>query len=140
VAVGFKDKKLLAFGVLNLVQGLLVGAIPVLVSSRAQQVDWALGVAAILMLVAGPALVFGGRWGRRFAAVACLLHWVIGLAAAALIASSASYLYGIYGHHGHSAGALAFAVAAMVLVLFWLIPGHELAFLRRRATEAGGGR
>lgn len=138
--MGWKDRKLLAFGALNLVQGLLVGAIPVLVSSRAQQVDWALGVAAILMLVAGPALVFGGRWGRRFAAVVCLLHWVIGLAAAALIASSASYLYGIYGHHGHSVGALAFVIAAIVLVLFWLIPGHELAFLRRRAEPDGGGR
>lgn len=137
--MSLRDKKLLAFGALNIVQGLLVGAIPVLVSSRAQQVDFALGVAAILMLVAGPALVFGGRWGRRFAAVVCLLHWVIGLAAAALIASSASYLYGIYGHHGQSVGALAFVVAAMVLVLFWLIPGHELAFLRRR-TEAGEGR
>jgi hypothetical protein len=130
--VKFKDKKLIVFGLLNLVQGALTGAIPLVVSSRAGQVDWVLGVAAILMLVAGPALVFGGRWGRRFAAVVCLLHWVVGLAAAALIASSASYLYGIYGHHGHAVGSLAFVVALMVLVVFWLIPGHELAFLRRR--------
>ena len=129
-----KDKKLVLFGALNLVQGALVGAIPLLVSSRAPHVDWVLGVAAILMLVAGPALVLGGGWGRRFAAVVCLLHWVIGLAAAALVASSASYLYGIYGRHGHAVGSLAVVMAVVVLIVFWLIPGHELAYLRARGA------
>ncbi|MBW2277740.1 MAG: hypothetical protein JRF63_09630 [Deltaproteobacteria bacterium] len=132
--MNWKDKRLLVFGALNLVQGALVGAIPLLVSSRAPHVDWALIVAAILMLVAGPGLVFGGSWGRRFAAVVCLLHWVIGLAAAALLASSASYLYGIYGHHGHAVGSLAAVMAVMVLIVFWLIPAHELAYLRGRGA------
>jgi hypothetical protein len=134
--VNTKDKRLYLFGALNLVQGALVGAIPLLVSSRAPHVDWALGVAAILMLVAGPGLVFGGSWGRKLAAAVCLLHWAIGLAAAALIASSASYLYGIYGRHGHAVGALAAVIAVVVLIVFWLIPGHELAYLRKSQGEA----
>jgi len=135
--VNLKDSRLILFGALNVVQGALVGAIPLLASSRSPQVNWALGVTAILMVVAGPALVFGGRWGRRFAGAVCLLHWIIGLAAAALIASSASYLYGIYGHHGHAVGALAFVLAVVVLIVFWLIPGHEIAFLRGRARSDG---
>jgi hypothetical protein len=138
--VSWKDKKLLLFGVLNLVQGALIGAIPLVVSSRSTPVDWVLALAAILMMVAGPALVLGGQWGRRFAAAVCLLHWVIGLAAAALIASSASYLYGIYGHHGHSVGSLAFVMAVIVLVVFWLIPAHELAYLRARGSAGGAAR
>jgi cation transport ATPase len=125
------DKKTIGYGVLCIVQGLLVGAIPVLVSSRLPHVDWVLGALAIMTLVAGPALVFGGRFGRVLTGVVCLLHWLVGLVVAVLILSSASYLYGIYGHHGHSVGALGFVFTVVALVLFWLIPGHLLGYVRR---------
>jgi hypothetical protein len=50
--------------------------------------------------------------------------------------ASSSYLYGIYGQLGHSIGAIGFVIALWVLVVFWLIPGHELHFLRQRGLDA----
>ena len=127
-----KDRKLVVFGVLNVVQGLMVGAIPLLVSSRIDAVNWLLAFASILMVLSGPVLIFGGKWGRRLAASACLFHWLLGLVLAALSLMSASYLYGIYGRHGQSAGAMAAAVAVAIFIIFWLIPAHEIHFLRTR--------
>ena len=134
--MGFKrDGRLILFGALNVVQAALVGAIPFVAPARSSALNWTLGAAALLMLAAAPALVFGGRKGRRFALGVCLAYWAMGLVLAALIVASASYLYGIYGHTGVTAGAIAFVVAALVLVLFWLVPGHEIHFLTRRAGE-----
>ena len=129
-----KDKKIILFGVLNLVQGAAVGAIPVFVVSREPLVNWILGVVAVAMLLAGPAIVVGGRIGRIVAASACLINMLTGTVFAALVVGSASYLYGIYGRHGSTVGAIAFVLAAFVLVLFWLIPAHELHFLRSGKT------
>jgi hypothetical protein len=130
-----RDGKLILFGVLNLVQGALVGAIPLVAPARSAALNWTLGAAAMLMLLAAPALVFGGGKGRRVVMAICLVYWVLGLVLAACIVAAASYLYGLYGHTGQSAAAIAFVVAAMVLVLFWLIPGHEIHFLKRRGEE-----
>ncbi|MCP4602637.1 MAG: hypothetical protein GY847_19335 [Proteobacteria bacterium] len=126
-----KNKTIILFGILNLVQGAVIGAVPIIAESREPLVNWLLGTVAISMLIAGPALVFGGRIGRMIAALACLVHGVVGTAFATLIAGSASYLYGIYGHHGHSIGAIAFVLVGFVLFVFWLIPAHELLFLKR---------
>ncbi len=131
-----KDKKLMLFGALNVVQGLMVGAIPLLVSSRIEAVNQVLALASVLMILSGPLLIFGGKWGRRLAASACLLHWLLGLVFAALSLMSASYLYGIYGRHGQSAGAMAAAVAVGIFIIFWLIPAHEIHFLRARGESS----
>lgn len=130
-----KHGKNAAFGLLNLVQGALIGAVPLAIPSRDPLINWVLGAAAVAIAVAGPALVFGGRPGRIYAASACLLHWLLGTVLSALIIASASYLYGIYGRYGHSIGSIALALAAFVLVAFWLIPLHELNFLRKPAKE-----
>lgn len=130
-----RDGKIILFGVLNVVQAALVGAIPLVAPARSGALNWTLGIAAVLMIAAAFALVFGGRFGRRVAMAVCLVYWVMGLAFAALIVAAASYLYGLYGHNGQTAGAIAFVLAALVLVLFWLVPGHEIHFLRRRAEE-----
>jgi small-conductance mechanosensitive channel len=127
------DRKRYLFGVLNLVHGLVIGAVPVLVPSREPAFNWVIGVAAVSMLLAAPALVFAGKHGRRLAAAACLINWLVGLAAAALIVFSAAYLYGIYGRHGHAVGSISFVVALLVLLVFWLVPAHELHYLRRRS-------
>jgi cation transport ATPase len=119
------------FGALLLLQGLLVGAIPMLAPSRSPAINGVLSALAVAALAAGPALVLAGRPGRVAAAVVCLVHFLAGLALAILVAASASYLYGIYGHHGSSLGAIALAIAAVALILFWLIPGHVLHYLRR---------
>ena len=132
-----KDKPLVLFGVLNLVQGLLVGAVPALVPSLEPAVNGILVTAAVLMLIAAPALVLGGRLGRWIAALSCLLHWLLGLGLAALVVASSSYLYGIYGQLGHTIGSIGFVIALLVLVVFWLIPGHELYFLRQRGLGTG---
>jgi MFS family permease len=126
-----KEKKDMVFAVLNLVQGGLVGLIPLFVSSREPLVNWLLGGIAVVMILAGPLLLFGRRIGRRLVVVACLLHVAAGTVFAALVASSASYLYTIYGHHGQSVGMLAFVVAIVVLIVFWLIPIHELHYLKK---------
>ena len=125
-----RDRKTILFGALNLVQGAAIGAIPLLAPSRYAWVNWALGGLSAVMLLAGPALVLAGRYGRIAAAVACLLHIGAGLALAALAASSAAYLYGIYGAYGRDLGKIAFVVAGFVLIVFWLVPAHELAWLR----------
>lgn len=125
------------FGALLVVQGLLVGAFPVLAPSRSPAINWVVAALAVLALVAGPALAFGGRLGRIVAAAVCLAHWVAGLVLALLVASSASYLYGIYGHHGRSLGAIALVIVAVVMIVFWLIPGHALHFLGK---NRGAGR
>lgn len=127
-----RDRRIRIFFVLNLVQAALVGAIPILVASRATWVNWVLGGAAAVMVAAAFGLILFGRWGRLAAALACLVHGLIGTSLAALVATSATYLYGIYGSFGHSVGAIAFALAAVVLIVFWLIPAHELHYLGKR--------
>jgi hypothetical protein len=131
-----RERKAILFGVLNLVQGAAIGAIPVIVPSRDAAVNWALGTVAVAMLLAGPALVFAGRYGRVAAAAACLLHLLTGIVVAALVASSAAYLYGIYGSYGRDLGTIAFVVAVFALIVFSLIPAHELAWLRGRGKGA----
>ena len=123
------------FATLNLVQAAVVGALPLMAPSREGWFAWVLWGAAGLMLLAAPALVFGGRWGSRLAATACLVHFALGALLAALLVFSTSYLYTIYGHHGTTLGNLALVLAAGMLVLFWLIPAHELAWLRTRGQE-----
>ena len=129
------NRMTIAFGALNLVQGALVGAIPLVVPSREPSINWLLGAAAITMLISGPALIFLGRIGRIVAAASCLFHGLLGTAFATLVAVSASYLYGIYGRHGHAAGSIAFAIAVVGLIVFWLIPAHELHFLRKQQAK-----
>jgi hypothetical protein len=129
------DRKKIFFGVLSVVQSAMVGAIPLLAASREPAVNWLLYGISGAMLVAGPALVFGGRAGRAVAAIACMIHLVAGLVFAVLVVGSASYLLGIYGRHGQSIGALALVLAAFVAVLFWLIPAHQLHYLRRSAER-----
>ncbi|MDD5310092.1 MAG: hypothetical protein PHU25_22470 [Deltaproteobacteria bacterium] len=131
-----RERKTILFGVLNLVQGTAIGAIPVIVPSRDVAVNWALGAVAAVMLVAGPALVFGGRYGRITSAAACFVHLLAGLVATTLIASSAAYLYGIYGAYGRDLGRIAFVVALFALIVFWLIPAHELVWLGNRRKGA----
>lgn len=130
----FNHKNLL-FGGLNLVQGALIGSIPLLVASREPAVNWVLAGVAILMLVSGPALVFAGRIGRIVAAIACLVHGLTGTIIAALVAFAASYLYGIYGRHGVAVGSVASVGAVFILVVFWLVPAHELRYLKISAGE-----
>ncbi|MDJ0763725.1 MAG: hypothetical protein QNJ97_12150 [Myxococcota bacterium] len=127
-----KDKKKILFGLLNIAQGGLVVAIPLIATSREPIINWVLGAAAALMFIAGPALFFGGPLGKKIAALACLIHGVIGTILAALIASSAAYLYGIYGRHGHAAGSIGFVLVLLVLTVFWLLPAHELSFLKKQ--------
>jgi uncharacterized membrane protein len=128
-------RKNVLFGALLAVQGVMVGVIPVLAPSRSPTVNGVLGALAVAALVAGPALVLAGRPGRIAAAAVCLVHWLAGLVLALLVAASASYLYGIYGQHGKSLGGIALAIGAVALILFWLIPGHVLHFLRKGGRE-----
>ena len=130
-----KDKKIVLFSILNVFQGSLIGAIPLVVSSREPAVNYVLFAIAGIMILAGPALAFGGRIGFKVAAIACMIQGAVGTVFAALIASAATYLYGIYGHHGHALGSMAFVLVIISLIVFWLIPAHELNFLRKRWSE-----
>ncbi len=130
-----KDKKAKLFSVLNIVQGVLIGAIPLVVSSRVDAVNWVLYATGALMIIAGPALLFGGRMGKRVAAVACLTHGVLGTIFTTLIVSATSYLYSIYGHHGYALGTMSLVLSIVVLIVFWLVPAHELSYLRRTWSE-----
>ena len=120
------------FAVLDLVQAGLVAAIPWLVPSGSLVIDGVFWTLAALMVVAAPTLVFGGRTGRIVAGVVCVVYWVAGAALVVGIGSSAAYLTGIYGTLGKTLGAAAWLLAALVAVLFWLIPAHELVWLRQQ--------
>ncbi len=126
-----KSVKNILFGVLNLVQGAMVGLIPLLIPSRSESINNFLVGVAVVMLLAGPLLVFAGKWGRIYAIFACLFYWLFGLVAICVVVFSASYLYGIYGHYGQTAGILAGVTALFLAVMFWLIPAHELHFLKK---------
>jgi hypothetical protein len=130
------DRTAWLFFVLNLVQATVIGAIARYVPSRSPTVNAVLWAAAGVMLVAAAALPVRKPWARAVAAVACIAHGAVGLLGAALIFASASYLYGIYGYHGQALGGIALGLAAVVLVVFWLIPAHELAWLRQKGLKA----
>jgi len=93
-------------------------------------IDGVLWTLAGAMMVTAGMLMFTDRAGRIVAAVVCLAYWLAGAAFAVLVAMSAAYLYGIYGGIGQALGIVAWAVVALVGVLFWLIPSHQLAWLR----------
>lgn len=126
------DKKTVLFGILNVVQAAMTAAIPWFAPSRDAKVNAVLWAVAGLMLLAAPALVFGRAPGRWIAAAACLAEWLLGLALAVLLVTSASYLGTIYGWQGRALAGIAYALAVLITVVFWLIPAHELYFLRKR--------
>ncbi len=126
------DRRHWLFAGLNLAQAMLLGAILLWLPSNAMWVNLTLGVGLALMLASSPALVFGGQRGQWVAAAACLYQWVLGTVFALGTASSAAYLYGIYGNFGKSLGLVSGAGTFCVLIVFWLIPAHELSWLRSR--------
>ncbi|MBI5525171.1 MAG: hypothetical protein HY897_02475 [Deltaproteobacteria bacterium] len=130
------DRTVWLFAALNLMQASVIGAIARYVPSRSPVINGVLWGAAALMLAAAAAVVIRKPWARGVAAIACIIHGAVGLGFAALVIASASYLYGIYGGHGRALGGIALAIAAMVLIVFWLVPAHELAFLRRQGRSA----
>ncbi|MFT7518190.1 MAG: hypothetical protein ACI9MC_000320 [Kiritimatiellia bacterium] len=127
-----REPKIVAFAVLDLLQAALIGSVPLTVPSGAFWIDGTLWLLAGCMAVAAPMLVFGGRVGRIYGAVVCLLYWLAGAVLAALVASSAGYLYGIYGGIGQALGIVAWVVVALVALMFWFMPLHQLAWLRKR--------
>lgn len=123
--------RLLLFVALDLLSGGVVGALPFLLPSTSAITDGVLVVLGAAMLLAGPAMMWGGRPGRWFAAGVCLAWWAAGAVLAALLAASAGYLVGIYGAMGQALAAVAGVVMVLVMVVFWLVPGHQLSLLRR---------
>lgn len=98
-------------------------------------VNGVLYFAAALMVGATLGLLFGGQTGRKIAVGLCALHGLIGTAFSMLICGSASYLYGIYGRHGQTVGTIAFVLVGVVFIVFWLLPAHEIWFLKRLREE-----
>jgi len=130
-----RSRALRVFAVLNLCQAALIGSLPLVASSREPLVNGVLFFAAALMALAGLALLFAGTTGRRIAIVFCAIHGFVGTVFSMLIMGSASYLYGIYGRHGHAVGTIAFVLVVVVFIVFWLLPAHEIWFLRQRREE-----
>ena len=123
--------RVLLFAGLDVVLGCMVGAFPFLVPGDSRAIDLTLAALGVLMVLAGPALVFGGRPGRLYAIGACLAYWLAGAVLVVLLATSAAWLWGIYEAMGEALAMAAVAIAVLVMVVFWLVPGHQLAFLRR---------
>ena len=93
-----------------------------------------------VFLLSGLATVFLGVADNLWLVIVVILQSLLAscffpAGFAALIASAATYLYGIYGHHGHALGSMAFVLTIVSLIVFWLIPAHELSFIRKRWSE-----
>lgn len=123
------------FAGLNICQAGLIGSIPLTLSSREPLVNGVLFAAAGVMVLAALGLFVRGETGRKIAFYACVVHGVIGTVFSMLIAGSASYLYGIYGRHGHAVGSIAFVLVVVVFIVFWLLPAHEIWFLQKPREE-----
>ena len=110
-------------------------AIPWLLPSRSSLLNGGLVALGALMLISGPLLIWAGRLGRLVAASACLLNWAVGTVFSVLILASASYLAEAFGRMGSTVAGLSLVLVALTVVLFWLLPLHELHALRKSGAS-----
>jgi hypothetical protein len=73
--------------------------------------------------------------GRRIAAVSSMIMLAACAVLIALLLASVAYLHGIYDGIGEAGVAIGLLAAALAIEVVGLVPGLQLAYLRRRRRE-----
>jgi hypothetical protein len=94
-------------------------------------VDVAAAAIIALRAASGAALLAGTSWAVGLARVSAAAALAAGLALLAAVATSASYLSGIYGPVGRGGAVLFILVAALALPYLVVLPSVELVWLGR---------
>jgi hypothetical protein len=132
----------MAFGALNLLSAALVGlgvfeGLP----DRYGPVDGGAALLIAMLVGSGVGLVVRARWSVAVATAAAGTALAVGFVLVGALALSASYLAGIYGPVGRGGAILFVLIMALVVPYLIVLPGAELAWLRRvklDASEKGG--
>lgn len=131
-----KREPRIGFGILNIGVALLVGwgvfrGLP----TRWWVVDDGAGIVVALMAASGVTLLANHRLAEFITRVAGFVVLVLGLAAFAALALTASWLYGVYGPVGKGGSALFTLVALLVFPYVVVLPAVLLAWVGPRARR-----
>ena len=123
-------KSRIVFGALDVIAAAIL-AIGVFLGlpTRWLPVDACSGLLIFLLLVAGVGLLANAAWSETLARIASRVVLVFGLLFFALVASSVSYLYGIYGAVGRGGATLFVLVGALAVPYLFALPVTELLWL-----------
>jgi len=132
----------MAFGALNLLSAALIGlgvfeGLP----DRYAPIDGGAALLIAMLVGSGVGLVVRARWSVAVATAAAGTSLLLGFVLVGALALSASYLAGIYGPVGRGGAIIFVLVMALVVPYLIVLPGAELAWLRRvklAAPEKGG--
>lgn len=124
------EKSRMVFGVLDLVAALVIA---IGVFSGLPTRWWPVDGAAILLIAllagSGVGLLRSTAWCEPLARIASRIVLVMGLLFLALVATSVSYLYGIYGAVGRGGATLFILVAALAFPYLFALPVTQLLWL-----------
>jgi len=88
----------------------------------------------VLLAAAGVGLLRNAGWGESLARLASRIVLAFGLLFLALVSSSVSYLFGIYGAVGRGGATLFILVAALAIPYLFALPVVELLWLGPHRT------
>jgi hypothetical protein len=127
----------IGFGVLNLaVAALVAWGVARGLPTRWWVVDTGATVVVALMAASGLALLADHRLKETITRVAAVVVFALGLSVFAVLALTASWLYGVYGPVGKGGAALFTLVALLVLPYLVVLPAVLLAWVGPRARKA----
>ncbi|MGH7281194.1 MAG: hypothetical protein ACRELY_06710 [Polyangiaceae bacterium] len=124
------EKSPMVFGVLDIIAALVI-AIGVFsgLPTRWWPVDGAAVILIALLGASGVGLLRATPWCESLARIASRIVLAAGLVFLALVASSVSYLYGIYGAVGRGGATLFILVGALAFPYLFALPVVELLWL-----------
>lgn len=127
----------IGFGVLNLgVAALVAWGVFRGLPTRWWVADTGGAVVVALMASSGVALLADHRLKETITRLAAVVVFVLGLTVFAVLALTASWLYGVYGPVGKGGAALFALVALLVLPYLVVLPAVLLAWVGPRARKA----
>jgi hypothetical protein len=132
-----RDRAHLIYGVVDL---LLAGLYLVLflrvVPARSMTITIVAVAVSAVLAAGGVGMLTFSPLGRRIAAISSVIMLVACAALIALLLLSVAYLHGIYDGIGEAGVAIGLLAAALAVEVVGLVPGLQLAYLRRRRREA----
>jgi hypothetical protein len=127
----------IGFGVLNVIVALLVAwGVFRNLPTRWWVVDGGAAVVTALMGASGLALLANHKLAEPITRAAAAVVFVLGLAAFAALAVTASWLFGVYGPVGRGGAAIFALVALLVFPYVVVLPAVLLAWVGPRARKS----
>jgi hypothetical protein len=129
------EKSRVVFGTLDVVTATVL-AIGVFIGLPARwlPLDAPAGLLVFLLAVAGIGLLLDASWSESLARVAIRVVLAFALLFFGFVASSISYLYGIYGAVGRGGATLFILIAALAIPYLFALPVTELLWLGSHKT------